>query len=217
MAGHLICTLALCTPNHIRARINPNDYIIGLTSDSLLKRHNLRQPSIAYVMRVDEVLDLDTYYQRYPQKRGRSDGSIQERVGDAIYKKDEHGVLFHVTESNEHLGLEHQDIKGNRVFIGKIFWHFGKKLQDLMDHEWLRLALEAFGRSHRSIRYLYDSDSPQERFWTREHFSDFRAWLDNIPSGLIGMPLDMPDVVPEGNTHPACLTPSSACEVNCSS
>ncbi|MBU2806904.1 hypothetical protein HF285_01040 [Acidithiobacillus ferrooxidans F221] len=194
-----ICTLAICTPNHMRARLSSGDYIIGTASDQISKRHGWDTRRVVYVMMVDKVMDLDIYYHEHPEKRGNSSGSEIDKVGDAIYRNDDNGVLYHVPESEEHLGLEHQDIRGNRVFLGRTFWHFGSKSPTLPDENWAHTIPHSF----RGIRYIYDTETPQNRTWSDAEHDKFLAWLKNFEKGLIGMPADMPDME-QSNSHRSC-------------
>ena len=63
------CTLAACTPNHMRLGLEPGDWILGNRSD-----HEHR---LIYAMQVDERLCLDCYYQnpRFVRKRPSNTGA----------------------------------------------------------------------------------------------------------------------------------------------
>ena len=80
------CTLTACTPNHMNARLNSGDYIAGFFTDQI-------EPYLLYWMRVDEVLDYDTYFRepRYQKKKPKLQGTWISRCGDNIYYRDKHG------------------------------------------------------------------------------------------------------------------------------
>jgi Nucleotide modification associated domain 2 len=70
------CTLAICTPNHQRARLSKGDVIVGVEADPLIRRRRKNQPDstsvrcIVYYTVIDEILDLDSYF-RDRRLRGR--------------------------------------------------------------------------------------------------------------------------------------------------
>jgi hypothetical protein len=57
------CSLAVCTPNHQRARLSSGDWIVGNSSVSDRQR-------LVYAMQIDEVLGFDAYFRdpRFQQK-----------------------------------------------------------------------------------------------------------------------------------------------------
>lgn len=188
-----VCSLALCTPNHMRAKLHAGDYLIGLSSKGLRKQHRLTKPVIIYAMEIDRVLDLDDYYKQYPKKRGNSAGTNEQQVGDALYRKDDRGIIEHIPESKEHISSEAQvkDIRGNRVFIGEKFWYFGKESEALPDEQWGRGLSELFCKPFRGIRYIYGTDKAAPRRWTKDDLENFKKWLRNFRPGRIGMPFDI--------------------------
>jgi hypothetical protein len=60
---HGVCTLAVCTPNHVRANLEENDYIIGVAGVRLRQKLNLSSNSwrLIYAMKVDKFMELDAY------------------------------------------------------------------------------------------------------------------------------------------------------------
>ncbi len=205
-----VCTLALCTPNHMRANLGSGDYLVGMSSRTLMHRHGWYEPRILYAMKIDSVLDLDDYYAKYPAKRGDSNGSSIEQVGDAIYKKNDSGDLEHIKESEEHLGLEEQDINGNRVFIGKTYWHFGAKITSLPDGNWAQILSHSF----RGIRYIYNTQNRSNSRWSDADLEQFLGWLNRYPKGIIGMPVDMTSVDDEPQRH-SCASGSNKPVIHC--
>ncbi len=185
---HEICTLAVCTPNHMRANLEKGDWIIGLAGKNIRnlceKRSNEGDIwSVIYVMKINEILDLGHYYDNYPLKRPKEKGIA--KFGDAIYKMDK-GRLVHTKESCYHTEKESQrkDKKGNRVFIGKDFWYFGKKYKPLpKDEKWALNLVSKFSKCYIGIRYLHDNPKLKDSMET----SDFNKLYDWLPKdkGLI--------------------------------
>ena len=162
-------------------------------------------------MKIDSVaLDLDVYYAKYPAKRGDSSGSFIEQVGDAIYKKNDFGDLEHIKESEEHLGLEEQDINGNRVFIGKTYWHFGATITLLPDENWAQILSNSF----RGIRYIYNTQNRSKSRWSDADLEQFLRWLNRYPKGIIGMPVDMTSLEDEPQLH-SCASGSNKPVIHC--
>lgn len=71
------CTLAACTPNHQRAKLEEKDFIIGVEGLGLAKKRRQKghkthiEQSLIYVMEVEDILDLDSYFrdQRFHEKK----------------------------------------------------------------------------------------------------------------------------------------------------
>ena len=200
-----VCSLGLCTPNHMNANLCEGDYLIGLSSHELMRKHLWNDTRIIYAMTISKVLGLDEYYKKYPEKRGNHSGNILEKYGDAIYREDSRGILMHIPESQQHIGIESQDIKGNRVFIGEIFWHFGCNSIPLPDEKWTQPLKESF----RGIRYIFDSDDNHGRAWADEDLESFKTWLHKYPNGILGMPADMEDLTSDGEQNFGSVSCSS--------
>lgn len=206
---HGVCTLAVCTPNHMRANLGINDYIVGISSVGISQKQGWYEPRILYAMKIDACLGLDDYYAEYSAKRGNRNGSYIEQVGDAIYKMNDRGNLEHIKESEEHLGLEEQDIHGNRVFIGENFWHFGAKSILLPDEKWAKNMPHSFI----GIRYIYNTQNPTNSRWSDDDFEQFLNWLNHYPKGIIGIPIDMASV--DDESHQTCARVSEKSVVHC--
>lgn len=191
---HGVCTLAVCTPNHMRADLSHGDWIVGLASKNLrdICQHQDGQsgPRMIYVMEIDQVMGLDAYYRAFPMKRAKRDGSAIERAGDAIYYL-ENGKLVHSPESEDHDSEEAiaQDIKGDRVFIGTEFWHFGKHSPVLPVDSWATKIVSRFENTAIGLRYL-EIDADRTDGWTEQEYAAFRQWLP-AQGGLIGDPITL--------------------------
>jgi hypothetical protein len=170
------CTLAACTPNHVNARLEPGDIIVGFFTD----RHD---PFLLYWMEISEVLNYDNYFNdpRFQRKKPKLDGSWKFKCGDNIYYRDNKGnwkqidTLFHYETSNFI-----QDTRHSIVFIGNIFSYFGQKAycQGNKLPEQLRRVL----KKGQGIKYTRDSDPL---------FKDFVIWLKSMDLGRQGNPRDM--------------------------
>jgi len=86
-------TLAACTPNHMRAKLQKGDWIIGVESQKLANKRretncnpNVEQ-SLIYIARVDEILTLDKYFtdKRFEKKKFKKSNDYRERRGDNVY------------------------------------------------------------------------------------------------------------------------------------
>src|SRR6056297_3345333 len=83
------CTLAACTPNHMRANLEPGDVIVGVESDGLIRRRRqLLGPDtsearcLIYYLPIVEVLDLDSYFRdpRFARKKPEPDCQCRRRL-----------------------------------------------------------------------------------------------------------------------------------------
>ena len=63
------CTLAACTPNHMRAKIEPGDVIVGVEGDGLIRTRLASNSNSANQHRCP-IPKLDEYVRRL-EKRGR--------------------------------------------------------------------------------------------------------------------------------------------------
>lgn len=165
-----VCTLAACTPNHMHGelRLQKGDYIAGCFRGD-------QPPRLVYVMKVDEIQTLDEYYrdERYQRKKPTS----QYIEGDNIYYVAD-GVHWQDEAAHFHRDVEHQcqDVRGNRVFIGREFVYLGGQSQ--------RLPEQFVGcLPARGIQYLEESeDSPL--------FDAFLEWRSALGNGKLGTPKD---------------------------
>lgn len=124
------CTLATCKPQ-IRESASKDDWIVGIGS----KRHG-QQNKMVFMMRVDEKLDYNTYYnsEQFSYKKPVLNGSLKQMYGDNIYHLDEDGRTW--IQDNSHHSNEDgspnqsnmdRDLKSSNVLISEKFWYFGSK------------------------------------------------------------------------------------------
>lgn len=190
---HGFCTLAACTPNHQRAKLEKGDLIAGCFRSG-------QPPQVVYVMEVDEVLSLDQYYRdaRFAEKRPLRGKTWVVEAGDNIYfskdgqlQQDPNANYHHVEDEPS---VVQQDLKGNRVFIGKRFVYFGENAELLPEKYSSCLP-------GRGVKYLRDDP---------DSFEEFRTWAFNRPVlGLIGSPRDC-------NMHDRCQPTKLSPPVTCS-
>lgn len=174
---HGFCTLALCTPNHMRARLVKDDWIIGCFRSG-------KPPLVVYVMQIEKVLRLDEYYRnpRYACKKPSNTG-CQNRVGDNIYYLDS-GVKQQDPMAKFHQDMANQkkDWRGDRVFIAPRFTYFGNSAISLPEkfHDCLPKT--------QGIKYLFDNNSL---------YRDFVDWNKSFEAGVLGFPRDQEKCTPD--------------------
>lgn len=114
-----LCTLAACTPNHMGARLEESDWVLGNSTTSEGRK-------LIYAMRVSEVLDFDYYYRdrRFAAKKPRG-SRLPERCGDNIYFRNAAGQ-WEQTPGSYHTPEDFEpDTRHPRVFISDHFFYFG--------------------------------------------------------------------------------------------
>ncbi len=198
---HNVCTLAICTPNHMRSRSQRGDWIIGLAGARI--RKELGDPNIwrlIYAMNVENRLDLDSYYRnpQFAKKIPKLGRSLVESCGDNFYCKDASGRLHHTRETNEHqaephdTGIEKQDIAGDRAFVSQRYWYFGRNAPAFpRDVQWAERLIARFSPSAVGLRNIYDEGVEIGGRWSDTDLSDFVAWLPG-KCGLLGQPTHWP-------------------------
>jgi len=152
------CTLAVCTPNYQSTRLQKGDWIAGFLAKS-------RGQKLLYLMRIDEVLDLDDYYRdhRFARKRPNVRGDWRERVGDNFYYKDSNGKWQQAkTLMHREPKKFKQDTKRHQAFVGRRFRYLGRNAMDVPE----RFA--GYVQS-RGIRYIDKED----------RISDLVSWVEN--------------------------------------
>jgi hypothetical protein len=184
-----ICTLAICTPNHQRARLREGNVIVGVEADPLIRRRRKKRPDstsarcIVYYMVIDKILDLDSYFRnpRFARKIPKPGGSVIAARGDNCHYKDDNGVWRsvpgHPHEQDQEATL--LDQIGNRVLIGRQYYYFGDEailLPKAMERQFVPRA--------QGIKYC---DHP---------LPDFDQYVDAAARGYgkvgrIGNPIDM--------------------------
>lgn len=206
---HGICTLALCTPNHMRADLGQDDWILGLAgSDLRAKLGDTSEWRMIYAMHVDERLGLDDYYNRpeFNAKIPNKVGTPMQQCGDNFYRRVD-GRITHTGESNDHLD-ELGDIRGDRVFVGREYWYFGRHAPQLPSDSWARRLRASFARSPRGLRYVYGGRGIH---WSRDDFSQFLRWLDHQSVRRDPQPADFH----RWPAQPAQRTNANGCASDC--
>lgn len=124
---HGWCTLAVCTPNHQRAKVDVGDWIVGNSG-------NADGYKLIYAMRVDRVMDMDEYFHapEFEVKRPDPYGSEEGQRGDNFYFKDKKTGSWRRLPSMFHNGMQFfykdlgKDLDGREVFAGQVFYYFGE-------------------------------------------------------------------------------------------
>lgn len=117
------CTVAVCTPNHMGAKAQPGDWIIGTSPNSQGNR-------LVYAMQVSETLSFENYYAdvRFEKKKPVVNGSWREKCGDNMYYKDQQGKwIQHRTIHHRSPEIIKKDLKHPVVFVAEDFYYFGDK------------------------------------------------------------------------------------------
>lgn len=115
-----VCSLTLCTPNHMNARLNPGDWIVGHSSKAT--GHKL-----VYAMQLTDVLGMEEYFSRFPEKHPDPDGSLEQRVGDNMYYRED-GRWLRLPSAQHNCEASFRQDRGCRAFLArgeKNFWYFG--------------------------------------------------------------------------------------------
>lgn len=148
-----VCTLATCKPD-IRQRAVVGDWVAGLTSAA-----DRGGPGFVYIMKVDEVLTYDVYWQdaRFQFKKPSRVGSVKQMFGDNIYYQSPQGVWH---QADSHHSLESgaanprniaNDTKSHGVLVGRRFAYWGSSAIDVphkfLDHNGLSIYLKRGYRS----------------------------------------------------------------------
>lgn len=170
-----VCSLALCTPNHMNANLSPGDWIVGHSSKATGHR-------LVYAMQLTKVLGMNEYFDLFPEKHPNPNGTIEQQYGDNMYFREEDRWMR--LPSAEHNSVEsfRQD-QGRRVYLAEgedRFWYFGAAnpmptLTEFADQfPWLILSRQGF-------EYIYDA----------ERIQAFAERLSSLGrSGLLGKPRD---------------------------
>ena len=192
---HGVCTLGVCTPNHVRTNLEKGDYIIGVAGVTLCNK--LKTPSgsrrLIYAMEVDKVMTLDAYYNSadYKLKIPKLAGSKVDMCGDNFYKKRAGGNLVHTGESIDHDWPEiiKKDCHGDRVFIGKTFNYFGSSAPIIpQTSQWGGKLIHQLKK--RSVHTTYILGGKCKNPWTGEDFEEFMKFLSKNKIDHIPDPID---------------------------
>jgi len=122
------CTLATCKPR-IRAAAMVGDWVVGTGAKT---KYDL-SGYLLYTMKVDEVLDFESYWTdpRFLCKRPVLNGSLKQVYGDNIYhqsgrrwvQEDSHHSLENGRQNRRNIA---RDTSVNRVLVARKFVYFGK-------------------------------------------------------------------------------------------
>ncbi|MEM5314287.1 hypothetical protein [Paraburkholderia sp. JHI869] len=170
-----ICSLALCTPNHMNARLQRGDWVLGHSCKATGNR-------LIYAMRLTHVLEMDRYFREYPQKRPVLDGEPEQRCGDNLYFRE--GTHWRRVPSEGHNSVDSfaQD-QGKPVFLAEgsdNFWYFGAA-SPLSESLAFADRFPGLILRRRGFEYVYDAKAIEE----------FVRWLESIGNrGRIGSPRD---------------------------
>lgn len=162
---HGFLTLATCKP---RIRQSPNSkkgtWIAGWTACTLHNSPLLNdkveyckrgEEKLIYLAQIDEVLTLDEYWEKYPQKRPSNlqDKNSASYYGDNIYHKDSNGEIIQAKNSGDH-GEEckHRDYEyGKNALICKKFFYFAPDKRLSIPAEFDELRHGGVGQSLKSV------------------------------------------------------------------
>lgn len=170
-----ICSLALCTPNHMNARLQPGDWLLGHSCKTTGNR-------LIYAMRLTKVIDMDRYFHEYPQKRPVLDGKPEQTRGDNLYFRD--GAHWRRVPSPAHNSVESfkQD-HGKPVFLAEgaaNFWYFGAA-SSLPESLAFADRFPGLVLNRQGIQYVYDVET----------IGKFVVWLESTAArGRLGDPRD---------------------------
>jgi hypothetical protein len=168
---HGFCTLSLCTPNHMRARLVKGDWIVGCFRSG-------QPPRFVYVMQIDEALSLAEYYgnPRYTCKKP-SGNNWKTKVGDNIYYLNHNGLFQQDSNALFHHDMASQtkDKRGNRTFIGRKFVYLGRNAISLPPTFYNCLP------ATQGIKYLRSKDPLYQQFIN---------WSNTLAKGYKGDPRD---------------------------
>ena len=165
------CTLAVCTPNHVNARLQKDDWILALSSKNTGNK-------IVYLMKLTEdKMFFNDYFNdnRFNKKKPNIRGNNKQLTGDNLYHINSSGdweqirTLLHNTEEERK-----RDLRNPYVFISNYFFYFGDQ----------RISLNKKFQEFivgRGIKYFEDIKLINS-------FIDFIC--AKYSPGLIGTPLD---------------------------
>jgi len=170
-----VCSLALCTPNHMNANLSPGDWVVGHSCKSTGRR-------LVYAMRLTKVLSMDDYFKAFPDKHPDPCGSIEQQYGDNMYFREAGRWSRLPSAEHNSVGSFQQD-QGRRVYLAEgadSFWYFGAA-HPMSE---LRMVADLFPwliQDRHGFQYVRDVDRIQQ----------FSEWLTSFGQrGLVGEPRD---------------------------
>ncbi|HEX9897062.1 MAG TPA: hypothetical protein VGA85_05325 [Dehalococcoidales bacterium] len=177
------CTLATCKPQ-IRSRASVGDWVVGTGAKT---KYNLAGYLI-YAMKVDEVLEFDSYWNdpRFLGKRPLMNGSLKQLYGDNIYYR----YNYQWVQADSHHSLDtgqpnsrntDHDTKVNRLLISRHFVYFGNN----------PIPIPKRFRPYRPTSEDLCCISRGHRILSHDFAMAFESWLDHRGEwGVQGMPLE---------------------------
>lgn len=177
------CTLATCKPQ-VRSSASIGDWVVGTGAK---KKYKLTGHLI-YAMKVDEVLEFDSYWNdpRFLDKRPVMNGSLKQVYGDNIY----HRLDGRWVQADSHHSLDaglpnprniDHDTRVNRLLIARRFVYFGGAAPRIP---------EEF-RPYRPTGEDLCCPRQGHRVGSPEFATAFESWLDRRGEwGVQGMPLE---------------------------
>jgi hypothetical protein len=172
---HGYCTEAVCTPSHMRAKLEKGEWLIGNSQNKDGNR-------LVYAMRILKRLSMNEYFddKRFASKKPKPDGAPDEQCGDNIYHQDEDGTWMQLPSrfhDRDHFTKDvGKDLAGRPVFVSDHFYYFGDKRVAFRD-EFARVIHYGQGIHYTRDRQLVDG---------------FVKWLEaNYQPGVLGKPQPM--------------------------
>ncbi len=171
-----ICSLALCTPNHMNAQLSPGDWVLGHSTRATGNR-------LIYAMRLTSVLDMKTYFKNYPDKRPKIDGKAEYGCGDNLYDY-QGGSWIRVPSAHHNNRDAFQQDKNRNVYLAEgkeNYWYFGGRHESKFLIDFPAIFTELV-QARQGLKYIYDDNL----------ISCFENWLrlHSIESGRMGEPRD---------------------------
>lgn len=201
-----VLTLATCKPT---IRKSPNTekgmWIAGWTACTLhnsplyndkIEHIERGHEKLIYLAQIDEILPLDEYWEKYPEKRCVKDTTRNDPrwYGDNIYHINEHGELMQSKNNGEHdeSSIKRDYYNGKNALICKRFYYFiPDKRIDHIPSEFQSLIHGGIGQSIKQDGELVDK------------FIDFVtkcALEEGVDNGIVGT-LDIDYSMTEANTE----------------
>lgn len=177
-----VCSLALCTPNHMNARLCVGDWVVGHSSKDSGNR-------LVYAMKLTKVLSMDEYYVQFPEKHPDPRGTIEQQHGDNMYFREGERWIRLPSAQHNCVGSFRQD-QGRRVYLAEgedHFWYFGAANPKL-EYSGLLDQFPWLIRRRQGFAYVREAERIQA-------FS--RALRSLSHSGLLGEPRDSIPPVPD--------------------
>lgn len=173
------CSLATCKPD-IRQRANVGDWVAGIASAG-----DSNTPRLVYVMRVDEVLTYDSYWEdsRFDCKKPSNLGSVKQLFGDNIYHRNGNGGWIQVDshhscpDGSPNPANIANDTQSEGVLVSQRFAYWGSRAIEIpkrfLDFDGETLLIKRGYRRHFSERFI----------------SEFVQWFEGLQAqGFLGAP-----------------------------